>query len=118
MYIDLVEGYDATCVVVTMRYVSFWGFPKAMYSDADTQLMAANKELKSVMEKWNKSDIIEFGSEQGMTWHFNKSADTLWQNGCCESLIRLIKRALSISVGGSILTFSKLQTAFLRLLTC
>lgn len=74
--------------------------------------MAANKELKSMMEKWNKSDIIECGSEQGMTWHFNKSADAPWQNACCESLIKLIKRALSISVEASTLTFSDLQTAF------
>ena len=44
-----------------------------------------------------------------MQWDFT-SADAPWQNGCSEALIKLIKKALTVAIGDSILTFSELQT--------
>lgn len=44
-----------------------------------------------------------------MQWDFT-SADAPWQNGCSEALIKLIKKALTVVIGDSILTFSELQT--------
>ena len=47
-----------------------------------------------------------------MEWSFNKSAEAHFQNGCSESLIRLVMRGLLMSVGNNILTFNELLTAF------
>lgn len=65
-----------------------------------------------MMTKWNKRTILEFGTVEGMTWKFNKSAEAPWRNGCSEALIRLIKRALHLSVGFNHLTLGELQTDF------
>ena len=46
----------------------------------------------------------------GLKWKFTKSSDAPWQNGCCEALIKLVKQALTITIGDSILKFSELQT--------
>ena len=59
-----------------------------------------------------KSDISNFGINQGLVWSFNKSANAPFQNGCSEALIRLVKRGLMIYVGNNILSFSELLTAF------
>ncbi|XP_037773184.1 uncharacterized protein LOC119568819 [Penaeus monodon] len=75
-----------------------------------TQLMAANKEIRKMTEKWSISQISKFGSHQGTTWSFNKSADAPWQNGVCEALIKSVKRLLVIVVGENVLSFGELQT--------
>ena len=54
--------------------------------------------------------IYNYGKEKGLVWQFTKSADAPWQNGCSESLIRLRKRNLMLSIGSNVLTFSELQT--------
>ncbi|XP_068203602.1 uncharacterized protein [Palaemon carinicauda] len=59
---------------------------------------------------WNMTQISEFGSVFGMRWTFNKSADSPWENGCSESLIKSVKRCIMTSVGTNILSWSELQT--------
>ena len=45
----------------------------------------------------------------GMEWHFT-TADGPWRNGCSETLIKSIKKAISCAIAKQILTFSELQT--------
>ena len=45
-----------------------------------------------------------------MIWSFNKAANAPFQNGCSESLIRLVKRGLLMSIGNNILSFNELLT--------
>lgn len=116
VYIDLAEGYDTESFLNTLRrFVAIHGFPKTMFSDSGSQLVCANKNLVDMVNRWNVNQITAFGSCEGMTWCFNKSADAPWENGCAESLIRLIKRALVLSVGSRIVTFNILQTAFFEI---
>ena len=61
--------------------------------------------------------VIAFGSCEGMTWRFNKAADASWENGCAEALIRLIKRALTLSIDSRIVTINVLQTALFDVAT-
>ncbi|KAK4318700.1 hypothetical protein Pmani_010328 [Petrolisthes manimaculis] len=60
------------------------------------------------------SDIIQFGSNEGLSWSFNKAADAPWQNGCSEALIKVIKRSIMMSIGDSVLTFGELQTVLVE----
>lgn len=111
VYIDLTEGYSTEDFLTTFkRFVALRGFPKMIHSDGGSQLVAANKELRQMMSTWNMSEILQFGSDQGMTWSFNKAADAPWQNGCSEALIKVVKKSIMMSVGDSILTFGELQT--------
>ena len=116
VYLDLIEGYDTESFLVTLRrFVSIRGFPKRMHSDGGTQLVAANKELRTMTRSWNMKQIIEFGSSFGMNWTFNKSADAPWENGCSESLIKSVKRCIVMSVGTDILSWSELQTCMFEI---
>ena len=88
------------------------GYPRFIYSDNGTQLVAANKELRDMTQKWDISELCKFGVNQGMSWIFNKSANAPFQNGCSESLIRLVKRGILMSIGDNILSFGELLTTF------
>ena len=115
-YIDLVEGYDADSFLTTLRrFVSIRGYPKTMYSDSGTQLKLANKELQAMAKEWNLNNVTEFGSNEGMTWSFTKSADAPWENGCSEAMVKLIKKAMTRVIGTTILTFSELQTVLFEI---
>ncbi|KAK4290852.1 hypothetical protein Pmani_028375 [Petrolisthes manimaculis] len=110
-YIDLAEGYSTEDFLTTFRrFVALRGFPRMIHSDGGSQLVAASKELRQIMSTWNMSDIIQFGSNEGLSWSFNKAADAPWQNGCSEALIKVIKRSIMMSIGDSVLTFGELQT--------
>lgn len=86
-----------------------------VHSDGGTQFVAANKELRQMVMGWNKSEILKLGASEGMRWSFNKSADAPWENGCSESLIKLVKRGMILAIGDSILSFGELQTALFEI---
>ena len=105
------EGYSTRDFLLAFRrFVSLRGYPATVYSDAGSQLSGASKELRDMTRQWDKSELKDAGSAHGLDWKFTKSADAPWENGCCESLIRLTKRAMAVAIGGSTLTFSELQT--------
>ena len=81
-----------------------------MRSDPASQLVSASKELKQIRESLEWKKIFSFGKNYGMEWIVKNSADAPWENGCAESLIKSVKRALVLSVGTNIMTFSELQT--------
>ena len=107
---DLSQDYGTDGFLQTMRrFTSLRGYPAKIYSDSGTQLVAANKELKGMCEKLDEQQLKEFGVEKGLSWHF-ASPNTPWKNGCAESLIKSIKKAIKITVGEQILSFPELQT--------
>ena len=111
IYLDVAEGYDTGSFLrVFTRFTSIRGFPKTMYSDRGSQLVKANKELSELLDNLHVTEFSKFGGTKGMTWKFTKSADAPWQNGCAESLIRLVKRALTVSIGERVLQYGELQT--------
>ena len=112
IHLELVEGYDMSNFLLSFkRFISIRGFPGYVYSDNGSQLVAANKELRAMTKNWDMSELCKFGSKQGMTWIFNRSANAPFQNGCSESLIRLVKRGISMSIGDSVISFGELLTA-------
>lgn len=46
---------------------------------------------------------------------FNRSADAAWQSGVSESLIKSVKRSLSMIIRSSLMTYSDLQTIFFEI---
>ena len=110
-YIDLADGYDTdSFILVLRRFISIRGQPTKIRSDPGSQLVAAGKELKQMMQDWDWDKIRSFCRKEGIDWEANKSADAPWENGCSEALIRLVKRNITISIGTNVLKFSDLQT--------
>ena len=81
-----------------------------MFSDWGTKFVAASKVLKQIFSGLDWHTIGDFGSDQGMNWVFSNSADSPWQNGIREALIKSVKHSLKIIIGDSTITFGELQT--------
>ena len=96
-------------LMVLRRFGSIRGYPTQLFSDCGSQLEAASKELKSVIESLDKDQLREFGAEHGLEWRFT-AADAPWQNGCSESLVKSVKTALKGAIGDQVLMFSEFQT--------
>lgn len=118
VYIDLVEGYGTKDFLDAFRrFCSIHGYPSKVFSDHGTQLVSANKELRSIMANWSDREIKDFcvGGNCTFLWVHNKSADAPWQNGCSEALIKSVKRCLVIAINESVLSFSELQTVLFEI---
>ena len=112
VHLDVAEGYSTSDFLASLRiFISIRGFPHSIHSDNGTQLVAASKAMKEMTKEWHMEEISRFGTVEGMRWIFNKAADAPWYNSSCESLIRLVKKALTRLIGESVLTFGELQTA-------
>ena len=110
VYCDLSQDYGTDSFLQTMRrFTSLRGYPAKIYSDSGTQLVAANKELKGMCVRLDEHQLQQFGVEKGLLWHF-ASPNAPWKNGCAESLIKSIKKAIQIAVGEQVLSFPELQT--------
>ena len=97
--------------MVLRRFASIRGWPTKFFSDKGSQLTKASNELKAAIDGLNW-DLIEEKSRtlgQGTEWNFSP-ADSPWYNGAVEALVKTTKKALNISVGESVLSFSELQT--------
>lgn len=110
VHVDVATDYSTEgFLMVLRRFVSIRGYPKLMFSDCGSQLAAADKELKSVIEGVSKDRLKEFGAEHGLEWKF-AAADAPWQNGCSEALVKSVKSAIKGAIGDQVLMFSELQT--------
>ena len=110
VHVDISANYSTEkFIMVLRRFVSLRGYPKKLFSDNGTQLVAANEELQRVTKGWNWQELNGSGICEGLDWSFTL-ADAPWQNGVTESLIKSIKKALTSSIGENVMTFSELQT--------
>ena len=111
VYIYIAADYSTDGFLMPFRwFVSLQDYPDKVISDCGTQLMAASKELKDI-KGLKQEQMKEYDAEMGMKWHFTTPGGP-WRNGCSESLIKSVKRAISCAIGKKVLTFSKLQLCF------
>ena len=112
VHLDLATDYSTNgFLTVLRRFKSLRGYPSKLKSDAGSQLVGANKELKAPIKGIDKNKLKEFGAENGFDWGIS-SSDAPWQNGCSEALVKSVKKAIKNAVGSQILMFSELMTVF------
>jgi len=88
VHVDLAADYSTEKFLMVLRRVaSIRGFPSKPYSDNGPQLVAANEELKNVVQGWNQEELKEFGVMEGFKCDF-APADALWQNRESEALVK------------------------------
>lgn len=110
VHIDISKDYSTDSFLQVMRrFSSMRGWPCKVHSDNGTQLVAASKELKGVIEGIDKLQLQRFSVKHGTDWQFTP-ADAPWMNGVTESLVKSVKKALNAVVGDQIMDFSELQT--------
>ena len=110
VHVDVSQDYSTDAFFqVLQRFSSLREWPKKIFSDNSTQLVAASKELFSVVKGLDWEFLQKYGVKYGTKWQFSP-ADAPWYNGATESLIKTVKHALNAAVGEQIMTFSELQT--------
>ena len=110
VYVDVSPDYSSEKFLMALRrFISIRGYPLKLYLDNRAQLVAANNELKKVVKDLDSRSLQQFGVMQGLKW-ISSSADAPWQNGLSEALIQSVKRAITLAIGESVMTFSELRT--------
>ena len=112
VYVDIANDYSTLgFLMVLRRFASIRGWPTKFFSDKGSQLTGASNELKTVIDEldWNLIEERSRTLGQGTEWNFSP-ANAPWYNGAVEALVKTTKKALNISVGENILSFSELQT--------
>lgn len=110
VHIELSSDYSTEKFLMSLRrFVSLRGYPKQLYSDNGTQLVAASEDLKEMIKGLDQTQLEEYGVTEGLQWVFSP-ADAPWQNGVSEALIKSVKKAITNAIGESIMTFSELLT--------
>ena len=99
VFIEAVYEYTTDAFLIALsKFASIRGYPRVMYSDPRSNLCSASKELNKqwkLMWKEEKEKIISHSSENGMEWRFS-TADSPWQNGAAEALVKSAKKILNI----------------------
>ena len=112
VYIDIASDYSTEgFLLILRRFAVTRGWPTKFFSDKGSQLTGASNELNAVIDGFDW-DLIEEESRtrsQGTVWNFSP-ANAPWYNGAVEALVKTTKKALNLSVGESILSFTELQT--------
>ena len=112
IFVDVATDYSTDAfLLVFRRFVSLRGYPKNIFSDSGSQLVAAEKELREMFHIFDWDKIENICAPFQLKWTF-APPEAPWYNGCCEALIRSVKKSVVHSIGNHKTTFSELQTIF------
>ena len=110
VFIDIATDYSTDgFLIVFRRFVSIRGYPAKIFSDPGSQLTSASKELNQMFKNFDWTKIKDAGASNGLEWKFSP-AESPWYNGCCEALIRSVKKSISHAIGNQRVTFTEMQT--------
>ena len=110
VHVDIASNYSTDAFLsVYRRFTSIRGCPSVICSDYGSQLVGASKVLQDISKNWDWDKIMDPTISKGAEWKFSPG-DAPWWNGCCESLVKSLKKSISLAVGENRLSFSELQT--------
>uniref|UniRef100_A0A5S6Q1B8 Integrase catalytic domain-containing protein n=1 Tax=Trichuris muris TaxID=70415 RepID=A0A5S6Q1B8_TRIMR len=96
------------------RFISRRGSPAVVYSDNGTNLVAAEKEVRTSLESWNQAKIAEALTQHRIQWVFSPPNAPHF-GGVWERLVRSAKIALRKILNGRAVTDETLVTAFVEI---
>ena len=95
IHIEVAHSLDTNSYINSLRrFISRRGKPVSMLSDNGTNLCAADKELKSAMDDWNKKCLENYCQEQSIEWSFQPPHASHF-GGVFERHIRTIRKILN-----------------------
>ena len=112
VHLEIAHSLEADAYIMALRrMISRRGSPAHVYSDNGTNFVGAEKELREALEEWNKKNIADQLSQNGVQWHFNPPASPHF-GGAWERLVQSTKRVLKIIAGEQLVTDETLLTFF------
>lgn len=110
VHIEGVFSYDtASFIMALTRFVSVRGWPQTFFSDPGTQLVGASNDLADVWKVIKDDELFKLSIENGTTWKFGP-ADTPWQQGAAEALVRSVKKCFRYTFGDQRISSSEFLT--------
>ena len=99
VHIEFIAGYDTDSFLLGFqRFKSIRGWPAKVYSDPGSQLVAADKELRSMWKSMDMDKVSKELSLHGTEWLFSP-ADSPHRQGVVKSLIGSVKRSVKVLYG-------------------
>ena len=92
------------------RMVNQRGLPREVLSDNGTNFVAAERELRELVEKLIQNKITQSVANNGVTCYFNPP-QTPHFGGAHETMIKAAKRAVRTILGNADVTDEELMTA-------
>ncbi|XP_068206459.1 uncharacterized protein [Palaemon carinicauda] len=93
------------------RFVARRGPIKRMWSDNGTNIVATERELREALQRFNKGEIRDTLSIQGIEWNFHTPHASHF-GGVWKHLIRSVRRALTAACLQQVTTDETLHTLF------
>ena len=96
VHIEIIAGYSTEDFLMGLhRFTALRGWPKNVYSDPGSQLVAADKELKTAWQKMNFQSIEKDCTTHKTDWEFSP-ADSPHYQGLTEAMVKTVKRAVKV----------------------
>ena len=110
VHLEVAPNYSTDRFLMAFRrFTSIRGFPNRIYSDGGSQLVGASSELKIVHSNLDWNNIKSCGSDMNLEWVFSPG-DSPWYNGCCEALVKSVKKSIFHSIKNHRVSYSELTT--------
>lgn len=112
VHIEVASSLDTdSCLNAIRRFVARRGQVKVLRSDNGTNFVAAERELRQSIGKWNNQKIQDHLSQQGIKWVFNPPTGS-HHGGAWARLIRSIRKIINATIREQVLDEECLQTVF------
>ncbi|TKS65758.1 hypothetical protein D9C73_028515 [Collichthys lucidus] len=95
VHLEVASSLDTdSCINAIRRFVSRRGQVQQIRSDNGTNLISADRELRTAIQEWNKSHKLQAALQQkGIEWIYNPPAASHY-GGVWERLIKQVKQTL------------------------
>lgn len=110
IHLEVADSLDtSSCISALRRFLARRGQCKKILSDNGTNLVGANRELKSAIENWNINQIHDSMLQQNIDWQFNPPAASHF-GGIWERMIRSVRQVLSGILRAQVVNDETLRT--------
>ena len=111
VHLELADSLESDDFLLCLRaFFGRRGHPQEMYSDNGTNFHGAEAELTRCLKELDQERIYGLLSPLKIRWHFNPPSAPHF-GGAWERLVSSVKRALTITLGNTLVTNSVLRTA-------
>ena len=111
IHLEVVENASTEAFLQALRrFTSHHGWPNTIISDNAGSFVGAEAEIRSLLTE-GKKRLQDFAVLHKIHWKFITPLSS-HQGGMYESLIRVTKRALRVTVGEQILSWNEMATVF------
>ena len=110
VHVEVAYDLTTSCFInAYRRFCSRRGSPSEIYSDNGSNLVGAQRELKTALSELDQTDIMHYMLVNGTKWNFNPPTAT-HMGGIWERMVRSVKSILKPMLDKRLVTDEMLQT--------